>query len=174
MSRSGVNLTEQEWAEIQSRKGGDAKSSASRQSPTRTPDLVMAPANKKAGAMNRWEKEYSYELEARKQAGEILWWGFEAIKLKLTGGTFYTPDFAATFWDKPKISSELLRLTGPLFSTRLAFTEVKGFLRDDANVKFKVAAEIFPCFEFSMIRKRKAVDGGGWELMKHLNGGGRA
>ena len=41
--------------------------------------------------MNRWEQEYALELEARRQAREILWWGFEAIKLKLTGRTFTRP-----------------------------------------------------------------------------------
>ena len=156
MSRGGVNLTEQEWAEItRPQKGGDALRPISTHL-----GQNMAPSKAKGGAskMNRWEQEYALELEARRQAREILWWGFEAIKLKLTGRTFYTPDFVVVHMFNCGVPS---------------FVEIKGFLRDDANVKFKVAAELFPWAEFSMYRKRKVSEGGGWELMKHLNGGAR-
>jgi hypothetical protein len=101
---------------------------------------------------NKWELAYiREELEPRRLVGEISWYGFECIKLKLAGATFYTPDFAV------------------LRDGRLSFVEVKGFLRDDAGVKFKVAAAQFPCFRFTMLRKKKVSDGGGWEVMKVIN-----
>jgi hypothetical protein len=36
---------------------------------------------------------------------------------------------------------------------------VKGFWRDDARVKFKVAREFFPMFEFNAVKR----NGAGWE-----------
>ena len=120
-----------------------------------TPSAPIAPAPPSAKAprgMNSWESCYAREeLEPRRIVGEILWWGFEAIKLRLASATFYTPDFAV-------LTSQL----------RLEFHEVKGgLIRDDAIVKFKVAAELFP-FRFLMIRKRKVKDGGGWDTIRDL------
>lgn len=46
------------------------------------------------GEMNPTERAYAEHLELLKQAGEITWYGFEAIKLRLGKNTFYTPDFA--------------------------------------------------------------------------------
>jgi hypothetical protein len=155
MTRESMSLTEEQWLNLQRRS-------------THVPTLTNIPkksADNKQKGMNRTEFEYSLLLEARKQAGEILWWGFEAIKLKLTGRTFYTPDFAVIAQRAERI------ITGYYMVPRTQFIETKGFLRDDANVKFKVAAELFPWAEFFMYRKRPACYGGGWELMKHLNGG---
>ena len=45
----------------------------------------------------------------------------------------------------------------------LEFHEVKGFWRDDARVKIKVAAEHFP-FKFVAVRKKKLSEGGGWDV----------
>lgn len=110
----------------------------------------LPPANK-AGAfargatkprdMNKTEAKYAAYLEAQKLAGEILWWAFEAVKLRLADNTFYTPDFMVL----PR-------------SLSLEIHEVKGFWRDDARVKIKVAAEHFP-FRFYAITKAKD----GWE-----------
>lgn len=91
--------------------------------------------------MNKTEAAYAYELELRRLAGEIAWYRFEAIKLRLAAKTFYTPDFLVVLADG-----------------EVQFHEVKGFWRDDARVKIKVAAEQFP-FAFIAIRKTK----GGWE-----------
>ncbi len=91
--------------------------------------------------MNKTEAAYAGELELRQRAGEIVWYRFEAIKLRLAGKTFYTPDFVVI-----------------MANGEVQFHEVKGFWRDDARVKIKVAAEQFP-FRFIAIRKTK----GGWE-----------
>lgn len=40
------------------------------------------------------------------------------------------------------------------------FHEVKGFMRDDARVKFKVAAALYPWFEWVLVVR----DGKGWEV----------
>lgn len=79
--------------------------------------------------MNKTEAEYARMLDAQKHAGTILWWRFEAIKIRLADNTFYTPDFLVL---NHRMGLEL--------------HEVKGaFVMDDAKVKLKVAAEMFPC-----------------------------
>jgi hypothetical protein len=100
--------------------------------------------------MNKLEKEYSIALEARKQAGEVNWWRFEAIKLRLADKTFYSPDFAVM-----------------LSNGELQMHEVKGFMMDDANVKLKVAADLYP-FRFMLVKKAK---GGQWTITEVGNQG---
>lgn len=109
-----------------------------------------ASLNKSKRQMNKWESEYAQELEMQRRVGAVQWFEYEPFRLRLTANTGYTPDFAA-------VEHGILR-----------FIEVKGFLRDDANIKFKMAAELFP-FEFIMLRKKRVSEGGGWEVVKHLN-----
>lgn len=87
--------------------------------------------------MNKLEKAYSEYLFFRKKAGDILDYKFEAIKLKLAPSTFYTPDFMV--------------FTNDGF---IEMHEAKGFWEDDARVKIKVAAEMFP-FRFVAITRSK-------------------
>lgn len=91
---------------------------------------------KKAGVMNKTEAAYSQELELKKQSGEILFWKFEPMSLKLAPNTHYKPDFLVI--EKDGTAS---------------FHEVKGFMTDDANAKIKIAAELFP-FSFVLVRKK--------------------
>ena len=81
----------------------------------------------KTGEMNKSEANYAKHLELRKQAGEILWLKFEGLKFRLADNTFYTPDFA------------VMRADGVL-----EMHEFKGRWMDDARVKIKVAAELYP------------------------------
>lgn len=81
----------------------------------------------KPGEMNKSEANYAKHLELRKQAGEILWWTFEGMKFRLTDNTFYTPDFP------------VMRADGVL-----EMHEFKGHWQDDARVKIKVAASLYP------------------------------
>jgi hypothetical protein len=93
------------------------------------------------GAMNKTESRYAGELELQKRAGLILWYAFEGIKLRLADKTFYSPDFFVMLADGT-----------------LECKEVKGFWQDDARVKIKVAASMFP-FRFTAVK----VVRGGWE-----------
>jgi hypothetical protein len=88
--------------------------------------------------MNKWETEYAQILELRKRTGEIEWWKFEGMTLRLADGARFTPDFAVKF-----------TVAG------LQFHEVKGFMREAAFVRLKVAREMFP-FPFKLIKK---IDG---------------
>jgi hypothetical protein len=96
--------------------------------------------------MNGTERKYAELLELRKMAGEILDYKFDSLKLRLADKTFYTVDFFVT--------------TAQGFECH----EVKGFLRDDANVKFKVAAERYPYFRWTMVR----LHGRGFDTLKEL------
>lgn len=112
--------------------------------PSRRPASERAePAKKRTrrGAMNKTEAGYAMELEARKLAGEIAWFAFEAIKLRLADGAWYTPDFA------------VLRVVGDLQDhDALEFHEVKGgFIREAALVRLKVAASMYP-FRFLLVQ----------------------
>ena len=99
----------------------------------------------KRGGMNETEREYSLLLEALKQKGEIAWWGFEAITLRLADGCRYTPDFVTV---KP---------CGTWKEHHdLTFIEIKGgHIWDDSKVKFKVAREQFWWAEFVCWQKKK-------------------
>jgi hypothetical protein len=97
------------------------------------------------GAMNKTEAAYAAHLEGRKVLGQIEWFAFEAVKLKLAPNTFYTPDFVVMTCDGV-----------------IEFHEVKGHWEDDARVKVKVAAELFP-FRFVALKPRRKRDGGGWD-----------
>jgi hypothetical protein len=100
----------------------------------------------KPGEMNKTEKRYAEHLEAEKQAGEILWYAFEAIKLKLADRTYLTVDFF------------VLRKDGSLEAHDCK--GAKAIVTDDARVKMKVAASMFPWpFFFAY-----PVKGGGWQV----------
>ena len=99
-----------------------------------------------AHKMNKWEKSYQQTLLLRLAAGEILWFDFEPCKFKLGNDwkTTYTPDFGVMLADRT-----------------IEFHEVKGFWRDDAKVKIKVAASMLP---FVFVIVTKGHKGMGWDL----------
>jgi len=101
----------------------------------------MKPIFPKDDRMNKTEAAYAENLEAKKRAGVIVDWKFEAVKFRLADRTFYTPDFFV-------INPDTIELI-----------EVKGFWRDDARVKIKVARQMFPWFEWTAVQAYK----GGWK-----------
>ena len=103
-----------------------------------------ARARHKPGVMNKTEAAYSAHLAGRCLAGEITEARFEPMRLRLGGDwkTTYTPDFQVI-----------------LPSGLIEFHEVKGFMRDDAAVKLKVAAAQFPEYRFVLVKRA----GRAWE-----------
>lgn len=104
----------------------------------------LALGRMKAGAMNGTESAYAAHLERLRLAGEVVWFRFEGVKLRLADSTFYTPDFAVMADDGV-----------------MEMHEVKGFWTDDARVKIKVAADQYP-FRFIALKALPKSKGGGW------------
>jgi len=100
----------------------------------------------KAGALNKTEQAYADRLQIMKNVGQIAWFKFEGIKLRLADNTFYTADFAVMLADGT-----------------IELHEVKGYWTDDARVKIKVAADLYP-FRFVAVRAQTKRDGGGWHV----------
>lgn len=101
---------------------------------TRTRALGRLPK----GTLNKTEQAYEDRvLKPALLSGEIAWYRFEGVKLRLANNTFYTPDFA------------VMRRNG-----EIEIHEVKGFWTDDARVKTKVAAAQYP-FQFIAVQRVK-------------------
>lgn len=107
---------------------------------------IQALGRMKSGKMNNTEKAYAQHLEIQKREGEINYYSFDGINLRLADNTFYKPDFL------------VMRADG-----QLEIHEVKGFWTDDALVKIKVAADKFP-FKFIAVIKQTKKNGGGWDI----------
>ncbi len=99
----------------------------------------------KQGVMNKTEQAYADRLSILHMSNQIKWYRFEGIKLRLADKTFYTPDFA------------VMNAHGVM-----EMHEVKGFWRDDARVKIKIAAEQYP-FRFIAVQMIAKSKGGGWK-----------
>jgi len=111
------------------------------------PALPVAIGTVREPAMNKTEAEYAAMLQTRTTQGEILWWRYEAVTLKLADNTRYTPDFL------------VMRADGSL-----EIHETKGgFVREDGWVKLKIAAALFP-FRFFLCQKQAKKAGGGWRI----------
>jgi len=106
---------------------------------------IQALGRLKPGEMNKTEAAYESHLSALQFAGEISWYKFEGLKFRLADNTFYTPDFA------------VMRSDGVI-----ELHEVKGFFTDDARVKIKVAASLYP-FAFIVVYKDGKT---GWKYEK--------
>lgn len=96
---------------------------------------------------SKWEQLYSDHLARLQSDGVIASYAYEPITFKLAHRCTYTPDFLVVL---PSGSVEI--------------HEVKGFLREDAAVKFKVAAHANPWATFVMIKK-KGKTGHEWQEM---------
>ena len=107
---------------------------------------VFALGRLKTGERNKTEAAYESHLKLLMLAGEIAWFKFEGLKFRLADNTFYTPDF-------------IVMMT----SGQIEVHEVKGFWQDDAKVKIKVAAALFP-FKFLAVKAKTKKEGGGWCL----------
>lgn len=112
----------------------------------RNQKAIFALGRLPVGEMNRLETAYDLQLKARLHAGEILWYKFNALKLRLADNTFYTVDFVVM--DK---------------NCELSCHECKGFMMEDANVKIKVAAAAFP-LRFYVIKAQAKKNGGGFSI----------
>lgn len=103
----------------------------------------------KSGTMNRTEKAYADYLEALKIKGEVIWFVFEGITLKIAKDCRLTMDFAVL---NSNMEIELHDVKGSKF-----------MFQDDSKVKIKVAAQMFP-FRFKVVMPISKKSGGGWDI----------
>lgn len=103
------------------------------------PVAEATPAKAKGG-MNKWERLYAAHLAV---ANGVVWWGYEPVRLLLAQGekrAWFTPDFC------------VVTATG-----QTEFHEVKGYWREAARLRIKVAAGLYPWRFVAVTRK-----GGTW------------
>ena len=105
---------------------------------------------RKDGFASQLERDFSEVLETWKMEGKILEWAYEPLTMRLAKRTTYTPDFLTQ--DE---------------SGLLTVWEVKGFMREDANVKLKTAVEKFPFFRWVLVTRARKRDGGHWEYKEY-------
>jgi hypothetical protein len=103
----------------------------------RPPAFTLAPS-KDEQKLNKTERA----LLAHLRALGCDWVGVQNITLKLADDCRLTPDFAT------------------LKDGTLTLWDAKGFQREDALIKMKVAARSFPFFKFIIASR----DGGGWHM----------
>lgn len=83
-----------------------------------------------AGQMNKTEAAYARYLMAQQATGDVLWWAFEGLTLRLGNRCSYTPDFVVQRADR---SIELHEVKG-----------ARAIFRDDARAKTRISASVFP------------------------------
>lgn len=103
-----------------------------------------------AERMNGLEARWAGRLEAMKRAGQIVFWKFEAVALRLADRTTYNPDFYLMLPDGS-----------------IGFHETKGFWRDDARAKIKMAAEQFPEWFFVAVQWDRKTEEWTFERFGH-------
>lgn len=112
---------------------------------SRLPAIRGRAVRRTPGEMNKTEREYADTvLEPMMLANEIAMYWFEQFTFKMADDLRYTPDFVVQRSDG-----------------HLECHEVKGFWEEDARIKIRMAAQLFP-FRFVAIRKKPKKDGGGW------------
>ncbi len=99
--------------------------------------------------MNNTEARYASQLELMKQSGQIKAWRFGRMNFKLVERPdikriFYKPDFLVVHADHFEI------------------IEVKGQVREDDVLKFKMAADQWPWFRWKMVKLEKT---GVWTVL---------
>src|SRR5262249_52520698 len=87
---------------------------------------------------SKLEAHYAALLTMQQRAGEVVRWRYEAIRLTLAPRTTLTVDFVLTLPDG-----------------RIVFDETKGFRRDDAMAKLKIAAALYPEWTFRLVTRER-------------------
>lgn len=98
----------------------------------RAPDNAIPPVRARVPPRpqrykNNAERDYAVGLEAQRRAGVLREWHYEAIRLRVGGGAFYTPDF--------------LVVTA---SGEVQVHEVKGHMREAARVRMLAVLDRYP------------------------------
>ena len=116
--------------------------------------IAIAPAPKPP-KMNLTEQRLEQHLANQKLAGEILWYKMHGFGIRLADNTFFYPD--AMVMEKDR-SISIYDAKGQNRKTG------KGLWKDDAKVKIKIAAELYPIFRWRGISHSKK---NGWVVEEY-------
>jgi hypothetical protein len=98
MSRASLDTAATRGPRRQDRRSGGSKPVDTSNPPFALPPdaktRMQALGRLKTGEMNKTEAAYARTSSTLQHAGEILWFKFEGVKLRLADNTFYTCDFA--------------------------------------------------------------------------------
>ena len=111
------------------------------------------------GEKNATERARALVLEAQLQAGELLWYGFEAVSFRLGRGSRYEPDFVVVLADGLVVIEEVKGTAG-------------WRLDSESRTKWIAAAEKNPWALFRVAVRRRKKDGGGWDVEEYRPHGG--
>jgi hypothetical protein len=88
------------------------------------------------GRMNKTEEAYSRILECRKARGEVVWFAFEAVRLRIADKCYYTPDFLVQLADG----------TLEIHEVKARTKDGRKLIKDDAAVKLRAIHDQYPMF----------------------------
>lgn len=120
----------------------------------------------KYAGMNATERGWALLLEGvaryteigAARHSDIVSWKYEAHKFRLADMTWFTPDFEVLYGDGHVELHEVKAVHRPTKAMRArGITKGTTGWKDDARVKFKVAAETFP--EYQWVAVEKQLDG---------------
>lgn len=124
------------------------------------PDLPSVPAKKRlrqhqGDGMNKTERAFFEYLKAQYQNATHI---PQATSFRLANNSSYRPDFISitTLHDASECGSAVVRITA---------WETKGFAREAAVVRIKVAASLYRWISFRLVTRTK---GGGWDVQEIL------
>ena len=104
-----------------------------------------AKTSENGDGMNKTERRYSEHLESLKAAGEIVWFKFGCLSLKLAKATHYRPDFLVVMADG---SIQIHEVKG---AKKDANGNPGFYAREDSWLKIKIVSEMYPCFVFKIV-----------------------
>lgn len=116
------------------------------------PKRAARPANLDEWGRNKLEAKFGRFLDDLKARGDIKDHRFGSVKFRLAKRTWYEPDYCVIRSDNS-----------------IVIYECKGHWEDDARVKIKVAAEMYPHLRWVAVRWVAAA--GGWDF-EHFEGRG--
>lgn len=118
----------------------------------------------KSNGPNGIEAEYAEILKFRTLAGEVAYWGYERLKFRLADNTWYIPDFDVI--TLPNYTLEIHEVKAQWKEkdpvTKQYTGRAKIHYEDDARVKIKVAASLYPYLTWIAASKNPFTKG--WEL----------
>ena len=112
---------------------------------------------KRRGEMNATEARFAAELQTRQSVGEIVWFAFECVTFRLADKTTYTPDFLVLY---ATLELWAIDVKG---TTKTKGGKYKPFSEEDARIKIKLAAELFP-LRFGVAYQLPKSVGGAWKI----------